>query len=376
LTLGCLLTAHAQCIARRYLFRSLALVLAGTSVILVLAEVTIWLQLLPGKAGDNVSVISLIVDSNNASDFGTMLLVGLVLFYMLTCTYFTVLKLAMFKFFHVVPGYTDAVSLTISATLFSRYASPLCLNFLTMLPKIHEELKEFNFETALGIHTRKGDPRVLPTAAIDFIQIFPVVLAVFCPVVAFGQLDRLKGYFSKSRFSISEEGIADETTAKGRAILEKEKESIRGGTKPGETHSAFAKRPPRAARALAAESGGRFFGRKKESGPEQQRLLASDAAEQRPPSRGDRGSTRADEIRAKLATRSWGDSAAAAKEAAAKPAPAAREAAAKPAAAREAAAKPAAELKRALEPPAKPPKPDANPGTSKNSLDSFFASLG
>jgi len=245
-----------------------------------------------------------------------MIVVALILFYMLASTYFTVLRLAMFKFFHVVPGHTDAGSLIISATLFSRYASPLCVNFLSMLPLVHlVDKRESVFESVMGIHMQTGaapppapnsagdikSSSPLPAAAVYFIDIFPVVLGIFCPIVAFGGLSRLKGFFSKSRFSISDEGICDDTTAKGRAILDREKENIRNGGRPGETHSAFtarAREPKKRAglsgylsRAKPAAADGDAAGERVE---EQRGLLAPER--ERPP-------TRSEEIKARLGAR-------------------------------------------------------------------------
>ena len=266
---------------------------------------------------NDLSLISLMISKENKNDFGTMLTVSLVLFYMLASTYFTVLKLAMFAFFKVVPGHTDAVSLIISATLFSRYASPLCINFLSMMPLVHQigPNCESVFETALGIHMKSGSGSTncatatgtsLPSAAVYFIDIFPVILGFFCPLVTFGLLDRLKGCFSKFKFSVSEEGICDETTAKGRAILEREKASIRIGGRPGDSHSAFAVREkePKKKGGL----GGYFAGRggaKAEAGPADDAGPAGRGEEQLSllaPER-ERAPTRGEEIKARLGAR-------------------------------------------------------------------------
>ncbi len=141
--------------------------------------------------------MSLIIESAHGADFPIKLIVGLVLFYMLACTYFTVLKLAMFSFFHVVPHHTDSASLLLSSSLFCRYSAPLCYNFLSLLPIVHRNSAESVFEQAMGQH--------LPQVAVMFNDIFPVVLGIFCPCVTFGIIDRLKGYCGGSRLQISDE---------------------------------------------------------------------------------------------------------------------------------------------------------------------------
>ena len=309
---------------------------------------------MPSLQHKDLSIVSLIIESDGGTDLPTKVIVGLVLMYMLACAYFTVLKLAMFSFFHVVPGHTDAMSLCLSGTLFCRYSSPLCYNFLSLLPIVHRNGTQSVFEHVMGSH--------LPQAAVLFNDIFPVVLGVFCPMVTFGVLDRMKGCCSKSRFSINDEGIADETTSKGRAILEREKESIRNGGRPGETHSAFTMRRREPKKKIGLELN-RFFGRGKKEGAEdgavreEQRtsLIVAEREERAGPPM-----TRAEELKARLnakveAVRAGASGAAAA----AVPPPAAR---------------PASTQAEARPPPAPAARAEA-PKADAGSLDSFFASL-
>jgi hypothetical protein len=151
----------------------------------------------PKLKDKDCSIISLLITSFHGVDFPVKVVVGLSLVYMLACAYFTVLKLAMFSFFHVVPHHTDAPSLLLSASLFCRYSAPICYNFLSLLPVVHRGGKESVFEQAMGQH--------LPNVAIMFNDIFPVVLGIFCPMVTFGVLDRLKACCGGSRFRITDE---------------------------------------------------------------------------------------------------------------------------------------------------------------------------
>jgi hypothetical protein len=308
----------------------------------------------PSLQHKDLSIVSLIIESDGGTDLPTKVIVGLVLMYMLACAYFTVLKLAMFSFFHVVPGHTDAMSLCLSGTLFCRYSSPLCYNFLSLLPIVHRNGTQSVFEHVMGSH--------LPQAAVLFNDIFPVVLGVFCPMVTFGVLDRMKGCCSKSRFSINDEGIADETTSKGRSILEREKESIRNGGRPGETHSAFTmrRREPKKKSGLELN---RFFGRGKKEGAEdgavreEQRtsLIVAEREERAGPPM-----TRAEELKARLNAKVEAVRAGASGGApAAVPPPAAR---------------PVSTQAEARPPPAPAARTEA-PKADAGSLDSFFASL-
>lgn len=250
--------------------------------------------------GKDVSIISLMIEGDGGNGLVTKVIVGLAMMYMFACTYFTIFKLAMFSFFHVVPGHTDAISLTLTATLFCRYSAALCYNILSMLPVVHKNGTESVFEQVIGSH--------LPRAAVLFIDIFPVVLAVFWPLASLGILDKLKGCCSKSRFRINDEGIADESTTLGRAILDRERDSIRGGAKPGETHAAFSVRRKDAKKKSPFEMN-RFFQRGK--GPadednareEQSKSLLAAEREEREAARAGPPMTRAEELKARLAAK-------------------------------------------------------------------------
>ena len=291
--------------------------------------------------------------------------------YMFACTYFTIFKLAMFSFFHVVPGHTDAISLTLTATLFCRYSAALCYNILSMLPVVHKNGTESVFEQVIGSH--------LPRAAVLFIDIFPVVLAVFWPLASLGILDKLKGCCSKSRFRINDEGIADESTTLGRAILDRERDSIRGGAKPGETHAAFSVRRKDAKKKSPFEMN-RFFQRGK--GPadednareeEQSKSLLAAEREEREAARAGPPMTRAEELKARLAAKAdavRGGSSSASREPPTRTERPATITAPPPLPPRPAAAAPAA------------PAPTAQTGgggaaaAAPTSLDAFFQSLG
>jgi hypothetical protein len=370
--------------------RMLSILFWFTSFVVVLAECTIWcafahaphrpvphtdarlflrhrLGEVPSLRGKDVSIISLMIEGDGGSDLVTKVIVGLTMMYMFACTYFTIFKLAMFSFFHVVPGHTDAVSLTLTATLFCRYSAALCYNILSMLPVVHKDGKESVFEQVIGSH--------LPRAAVLFIDICPVILAVFWPLASLGILDKLKGCCSKSRFRINDEGIADESTTLGRAILDRERDSIRGGAKPGETHAAFSVRRKEAKKKSPFEMN-RFFQRGKGSADEdgaceeQSKSLLAAEREDREAARAGPPLTRAEELKARLAAKAdavRGGSSSAARE----PRPSATITAPPPLPPRSTVAAPAA------------PAPIAQTGgggggaaAAPTSLDAFFQSLG
>ena len=333
----------------------------------------------------DVSIISLMIESDGGADLVTKIIVGLTMMYMFACTYFSIFRLAMFSFFSVVPGHTDAISLTLTATLFCRYSSALCYNLLSMLPVVHKNGEESVFEQVIGSH--------LPRAAVLFIDIFPVVLAVFWPLASLGVLDKLKGCCSKSRFRITDEGIADETTTLGRAILDRERENIRGGAKPGETHAVFSVRQKDGKKKSGFELN-RFFQRSgKKEGPtdeeareEQKTSLLAAEREEREASRAGPPMTRAEELKARLAAkaeavRSGGNSAGGSSASTRDPPPMRDP----PAVAQQTRVLPAPHAAATAAPPL-PPRPaaashaaptaTASSAQPSTSLDAFFASLG
>lgn len=334
---------------------------------------------MPSLRGKDVSIISLMIESDAGADLVTKVIVGLTMMYMFACTYFTIFRLAMFSFFHVVPGHTDAISLTLTATLFCRYSAALCYNILSMLPVVHKNGAESVFEQVIGSH--------LPRAAVLFIDIFPVVLAVFWPMASLGVLDKLKGCCSKSRFRINDEGIADETTTLGRAILDRERDSIRGGAKPGETHAAFSTRRKEGKKKSGFELN-RFFQRGKKEGQadeeaareEQKTSLLAAEREEREAARGP-PMTRAEELKARLAAKAEavrsGGSGSSASHVAATRDPPPRVAATPPTVA--AAPPPLPPRPAAVSTPVSAPATSAPPpaggSSATTSLDAFFASL-
>lgn len=150
-------------------------------------------------------------------------------------------------------------------------------------------------------------PSHSPTPAFN--KLFPVVLGVFCPCVFFGLFERLCACFGKSRFRVTEEGFTDETTAKGRAIVEREKESVRNGGRPGELHTAFTLRRDPKPKKRGHElnrvlfGGGRAAPKPGDDAREQQGLLADEAHPPAPGGGGGGALSRAEELKARLAAR-------------------------------------------------------------------------
>jgi hypothetical protein len=114
------------------------------------------------------------------------LTVMLPLFYMCICTYFSLFKLGKFKVYSLTPFSSDAYSLLLCGALICRYSAPMCYNFLNLIPVVHENGKHTVFDQMMGASSTLG-------AFNLFNSWFPLVLPVFCGLVAFNAFHHLAG---------------------------------------------------------------------------------------------------------------------------------------------------------------------------------------
>ena len=117
--------------------RALAVALAAFSVLTVWAETFMWTT--QATDGVDVSPFSAMLRSA-ARDSPTAVHVAVIapLGYMCFCAMFSLFRLGMFSFYSLVPGGTDSFSLLLNASLTCRFAAPLSLNFLMMVPSVRE----------------------------------------------------------------------------------------------------------------------------------------------------------------------------------------------------------------------------------------------
>jgi hypothetical protein len=114
------------------------------------------------------------------------LTVMLPLFYMCICTYFSLFKLGKFRVYSLTPFSSDSYSLLLCGALICRYSAPMCYNFLNLIPVVHENGKHTVFDQMMGASSTLG--------AFDlFNSWFPLVLPVFCGLVAFNAFHHLAG---------------------------------------------------------------------------------------------------------------------------------------------------------------------------------------
>lgn len=115
--------------------RVLAVVVAAMSVATVLAESTIAAAIHSSGMAKELSMFAEMVDS--ACETGTGVMVAMATFlplaYVFCCAFWSLFQLRLFDMYALTPGYSDAPSLVINASLVARFAAPLAYNFLTVL---------------------------------------------------------------------------------------------------------------------------------------------------------------------------------------------------------------------------------------------------
>lgn len=219
-----------RCLLRQQLVRTSAVVLGIMSVAIVFAEATL---LIPPN-GPDLSLFSVLIQAagSGLQERLVQLLVCIPLAYICVCTYFSVFKLGMFSFYYLVPGHTDAVSLLMNCSMVSRYAAPMCYNFLSLIhltTRDHRDLKT-TFEKRMGA-------LLLPR---NFDRIYPLVMVVYSVLILSNVHNRVMDVFGSwraFRFETDEEeeeeGNVGESQA-GVAILRREHQNLERGMAVGE----------------------------------------------------------------------------------------------------------------------------------------------
>ena len=156
--------------------------------------------------------------------------------YMMWCAYHSLFRLGMFSFYALVPGHTDSFSLLINAALTCRFAAPLSLNFLMLVPSLKEG--DDNRETTFGRKFVDG----VPESARHFAAVFPVILVFYCGALAFGVFDKIFSACTSSfggsirdkyKFESDEKDLERNVhTTDGKRIAERERAAMQTQTKP------------------------------------------------------------------------------------------------------------------------------------------------
>ena len=81
-------------------------------------------------SGPTLLMHAQVVQTQSHGEVATQMSVGTPLVYMCAAAYYSLFKLGIFSFYHMVPHATDPHSLLMNAAQVSRFAAPLAFNFL------------------------------------------------------------------------------------------------------------------------------------------------------------------------------------------------------------------------------------------------------
>lgn len=150
-----------------------------------------------------------------------------IIVYLITCAYFTIFRLQIYKYYHLDPnGHTDENSILFSAILLCRLTPPICLNFLGM---IHMD-SHISMAKSFGVETQftklMGHLDVIPIVAKGINIYLPICIIVLCAVHYY----RVGAYVLHSigfdQFVESDE-MTNDMINSGRSLVQIERNSIK-----------------------------------------------------------------------------------------------------------------------------------------------------
>ncbi|KAK9907685.1 hypothetical protein WJX75_008089 [Coccomyxa subellipsoidea] len=214
-----------SCTAKPWVTRALACTLGVVSFLVVWSEATI-----ASGTNPDLSPFSHMVNEGAHGEAMTQLVTSLPLAYMATCCYYSLFKLGMFSFYHVVPGATNAHSLLMNAAQVTRFAAPLAYNYLHVI-RMHEYLgpdRATVFAQEMGTAMRD-----VPVFGTNFNTWFPLVVVVYCTLLFLNVWDSLARLCIPKRYRFDEDAGNDENTERGRLLLRQEEEALARGLPMG-----------------------------------------------------------------------------------------------------------------------------------------------
>ncbi|CAI7797867.1 unnamed protein product, partial [Closterium sp. NIES-53] len=234
-----------RCAIRSHVVRAFALLLGLISLAILFAEAT----LLSQKWVD-LSLFSVLVRAAALHGEAVQLIVFVPLVYLCVCTYFSLFNLGIFSFYYLVPAHTDSVSLLINCSMVSRYAAPMCYNFLSLIHLRHYNYATSSVEPLVTVFEKRMG--VLPKS---FDRVYPLCMVAWSLLIALNVHHRLfdsvthllshfRGLYSRTwrRLRFDDDGERDDVgvdgcrvVVKGHMILQRERATIERGLPVGES---------------------------------------------------------------------------------------------------------------------------------------------
>lgn len=213
--------------------RALAIMTAILSMMIVLAEVSI-AEYLP-----NLSAFSRVLQAVKSNEVAVVIITFLTLLYVMSCMYYTLIRLGRFSFYLLVPKHTAPFSLASNALLLCRFVCPLCFNFMTavVLPIKDDEdisVEQTQFWDRIG--ERISDTKLLGKYFTTYI---PILTLPYVLLIAFNGINRVMSVLDpKLKHTFKDDWVLDMDSSyavNGRQVMNLEVEYRQKGWEPGLT---------------------------------------------------------------------------------------------------------------------------------------------
>lgn len=209
-----------QCMIKLPFMRSMAVVTATLSVMVVWSELTFF---------NRSPVLSIFANAVNVAKaehaFLTIEIISmLTLCYLCYCAYSTVFRIKFLNLYYLAPHHaTNEHSLIFSGMLLCRLTPPMCLNFLGLIHMDSHIIKKRISET---FYTQiMGHMDVLGIISDGFNIYFPMVMLAFCLATWYSLGSRALNILGFQQFMLNE-SVAEEVSEfvqEGRELIEREK---------------------------------------------------------------------------------------------------------------------------------------------------------
>ncbi|ULU06080.1 hypothetical protein L3Y34_018166 [Caenorhabditis briggsae] len=150
-----------------------------------------------------------------------------IIVYLITCAYFTIFRLQIYKYYHLDPnGHTDENSILFSAILLCRLTPPICLNFLGM---IHMD-SHVSMAKSFGVETQftklMGHLDVIPILAKGINIYLPICIILLCAIHYYRVGAYVLHNIGFDQFVESDE-MTNDMINSGRSLVQIERNSIK-----------------------------------------------------------------------------------------------------------------------------------------------------
>ncbi|KAL0026350.1 hypothetical protein WJX79_001807 [Trebouxia sp. C0005] len=213
-----------KCVAKPWVMRLAALLLGGTSFMVVWSEATIGL----GRHPD-LSPFSLAIHKSKHGEMGTLLLVLGPLVYMVMCCQYSLLRLGFIHVFtfrhHVVPHCTHSTSLLRNGAWACRFTAPICYNYLHVI-----RMQDYLASGQTMVFSKKMGAALndVPLFGTAFNNWFPVVVLFWCGALFLNVWQVIARLILPARFQVQHSG-SNEHLERGQVLIRKEQDaSLRG----------------------------------------------------------------------------------------------------------------------------------------------------